>query len=244
MNAEEYPKMRELEDRYWWFVSRRRMALSWLDESAPAGRVLDLGSGTGALLQSLQPERDAWGVDFSPLALELAKERGLKNLHLGDAQDLPFPPDAFDAVVSLDTLEHVPDDRLALKEIHRVLRPGGVVILNVPAYSWLWGPHDTALHHFRRYSREELREKVEEAGFSIERLSSGVFFLFPVVVLVRLKDKLRMMVTKEEARVALPQVPEWANSFLVRMMDAESSLMTRFSLPWGSSLCLLARRKD
>lgn len=238
MNAEEYGRMRSLEDEYWWFVSRRRLALELLAENAPSGPVLDVGCGTGALLEELQKTRDADGLDFSPLALDFARSRSLTGLFQGDAQCLPFATASYQAVVSLDTLEHVPDDKAAAAEMFRVLRPGGVVILNVPAFMWLWGPHDAALHHYRRYTSGQLREVLEEAGFQVELLSCGVFFLFPVVVLRRLLDKFK----RGPAAVSLPTVPPVLNRALIALMKAEGRLMKKMPLPWGSSVTCVARK--
>jgi SAM-dependent methyltransferase len=240
VNAEEYVKMREAEDTYWWFVSRRRLAIRWLKEAAPAGKVLDVGCGPGALLADIQEDRDAYGLDFSPIAISLGTQRGLRNLVEGDAQDIPFPDGMFQAVVTLDTLEHVPDDRKALAEIHRILAPGGALILNVPAYMWLWGPHDVALHHCRRYTPTEVSARVEEAGFEVLRISSGVFVLFPVVVGIRLRDR---VFRRGRASVSLPPVPGWLNHLLVLLMDWEGRMMSRVRWPWGSSVSVLARKK-
>lgn len=230
--------MRELEDHYWWFVSRRLMAQEWLEEFCPDGKVLDLGCGTGALLQSLQETREAAGVDFSPLALEFCQSRGLKNLHEADAQALPLPDASFRAVITLDTLEHVPDDTKAMAEICRVLEPGGIVIINVPAFQWLWGPHDVALHHFRRYTPKMLKSRLEAAGFKVVRLSCGVFFFFPLVVAIRLAEKLK----RREPEVKLPKVSPGLNRLLLKIMAFEAKLMTKIPLPWGSSVCAVAMR--
>lgn len=230
--------MRELEDHYWWFVSRRSMALAWLEEFCPDGKVLDIGCGTGALLQTLQSKREASGVDFSPLALEFCHTRGLTNLFEADAQELPLPDASFQAVVTLDTLEHVPDDVKAMNEICRVLEPGGIVIINVPAFQWLWGPHDVALHHFRRYTPGMLKKRLEGAGFKVLRLSCGVFFLFPIVVAIRLVEKMN----RRKPEVRLPSVSPWLNRLLLKVMEVEVKMMSAVPLPWGSSVCAVAMR--
>lgn len=230
--------MREFEDHYWWFVSRRRVALSLLQEHCPDGKVLDIGCGTGAVLQELQASREAEGVDFSELALEFGRKRGLTGLTLADAQALPFSDGSFQAVVSLDTLEHVPDDAKALSEMARILSPGGIVILNVPAFQWLWGPHDVALMHHRRYTRAQLKQRMDEAGFDVVFASYGVFFLFPAVVVLRVLDKLR-----RREGVELPRVPNWLNRTLIGLMEAESRIMRRLPLPWGSSVVAVGRRR-
>jgi SAM-dependent methyltransferase len=239
MNVEEYAKMREAEDHYWWFVSRRRLALSLLDRFAPdAQRVLDVGSGTGALLSELQRTRWAAGLDFSPLAVEFCRKRQLQNLVVGNAEDVPFRIGSFDAVVSLDTLEHVPDHESAARGIARALKPGGVLVLNVPAFRWLWGPHDVALMHQRRYTRAEVKALLEGAGLTVEKLSYSVFLLFPVVVLIRLLDKFK----RGPAKVSLPKVSGPSNRLLVKLQDMEARWVAAGSLPWGSSVVAVARK--
>lgn len=236
MQTEEYARMRQFEDEYWWFVSRRRLALSLLQEFEPVGKVLDVGCGTGAVLAEIQKNRDAWGLDFSELALDFGRERGLLNLVHGNAESLPFADGEFSAIVTLDTLEHVPDDVKAIAEIARVLEPGGAAIINVPAFRWLWGPHDVALMHFRRYTKNELADKLTAAGLEVQWASYGVFFLFPVVVMIRVLDKLK----KRDAEVDLPKVSPGFNRFLLKLMDFEARLMRNIPLPWGSSVAAVA----
>ncbi len=241
MQTEEYQKMRDLEDHYWWFVSRRRLALSLLAEYFPDPTLgLDLGSGTGAFLSELQSKFRCLGMDFSPHALAFSKERGLVDLIQGDAERIPLHSDSIDLVVSLDTLEHVPNDVAAFDEILRVLKPGGTLILNVPAYRWLWGPHDEALMHYRRYTRKFLRERLTSAGFEVRKTSYSVFFLFPAVVASRIIEKFR----RGEAKVRLPQFPPFWNRQLVGLMDFEAKLLKWVGLPYGSSLVAVARKPE
>lgn len=239
MQTEEYAKMRSLEDRYWWFVARRELALDLVDRHLPAqGKILDIGCGTGAVLEQLQKRSWAGGVDFSPHALQFSEERGLANLTLGDAQALPYEADQFDLTISLDTIEHVPDDERALREIYRTLKPGGTFIMNVPAFRWLWGPHDVALMHFRRYTRREVADKLAKAGFEVERVNYSVFFLFPIVVLKRLSEKF----ATGEPEVKLPQVSDSLNQKLIQLMRREANLSHRLLFPWGSSVVAIARK--
>lgn len=231
--------MRALEDHYWWFVSRRRLARMLLDHWAPAVRsVLDLGCGTGAFLQELSETKEPVGVDFSAHAVEFCRERGLRLLTQADAEALPFASASFGAVVSLDTLEHVHGDVRAVTEVARVLEPGGVFIVNVPAYRWLWGPHDEALMHHRRYTRRQVRDLLETAGLKVECASYSVFFLFLTVVVIRALDKFR----RGPATVRLPKVPDWANRCLVILQDIEARLILTVPLPWGSSVVAVARK--
>ena len=239
MNTDEYAKMRALEDHYWWFVSRRRMAKALMRKYAPrAHSVLDLGCGTGAFLGELPQDVNPVGLDFSQHAVTFCRQRGLESVVQGDAQKIPFLNDVFDAVVSLDTLEHVPDDVLATKELARTLKPGGVLVMNVPAYKWLWGPHDVALMHHRRYTKGQVRRLLERAGLKVEKCSYSVFFLFPVVLVLRILEKAR----RGPAEVRLPSVPGPVNRALVILQDIETFLVLGVSLPWGSSVVAVARK--
>ncbi|CAN5384377.1 class I SAM-dependent methyltransferase [soil metagenome] len=242
MEAGEYAKMRALEDRYWWFVGRRALARSLVRLAvAPTEKpdLLDLGCGPGALLSEVAGETNSTGADFSALALEFCRERGIARLACADAQAMPFAARSFDVVTALDILEHVEDDDAAFDEIFRVLRPGGALVISVPAFRWLWGPHDMALHHFRRYTRHQVEERLRDAGFTVERLSYAVFLLFPFVIVSRIVEKFR----KGPAKASLPAVPDWTNAFLIRLLSLESRLVASgVRLPWGSSVVALARK--
>lgn len=242
MQVEEYQRLFELEDRYWWFVSRRRLALRLLKRAeVRRGQILDAACGTGAVTEQLAGVAKTVGVDISDHAFRFIKERtgkanwGRVELVKGDVQALPLQSDLFDAAVSLDTLEHVPDDRAAAAELFRALKPGGRLVVNVPAFRWLYGPHDVALMHHRRYTKAELRELLEGAGFRVELLSYSVFLLFPVVLAVRLLERRR-----GGGRISLPNVPVWMNRLLIKIMDYEGWLMTKVSLPFGSSVVAVA----
>ncbi|MCH7946160.1 MAG: class I SAM-dependent methyltransferase [Armatimonadetes bacterium] len=240
MQTEEYGKLRQAEDHYWWFVSRRRLALALLDRFANSKeRILDVASGTGAVLSELQKLGWAGGLDFSPLAVKFCQERHLPNLMVGNAEAVPVQSGTIDVVVSLDTLEHVADDEAAVSEIARVLRPGSVLVLNVPAFKWLWGPHDVALMHYRRYTKRQIRDLLERHGFKLEKLSYSVFLLFPMVILVRTIDKFRW----GPAKVSLPRVSGGINTFLVKLQDMEARWIMGGSLPWGSSVVAVARKE-
>lgn len=209
-------------------------------ERRAPGPLLDLGCGTGAATQyfvQTHPDRDVIGADFSPEALRFARGRGLDRLVMADAEALPFPDARFGAAVCLDLLEHVRDDHKAAREVFRCLEPGGIFILNVPAYRWLWGSHDVALMHYRRYSGREVRALLEGAGFQVERLSYSIFLLFPLVLAQRLVAKVR-----RSEGVKMPRVSDRMNARLIKLLDFEGGLVQRMRLPWGSSLTAVARK--
>ncbi len=248
MNTDEYAKMFALEDRYWWFVARRRLALGLLRRGRGPGepsasglpRILDLGCGTGVVLSELAAWAIPVGLDMSALALAFCRKRGLSRLAIGDGTAMPFKSGAFDAIVGLDVFEHIEDDEKAFAQTYRALRPGGRLVLSVPAFGFLWGPHDVALHHFRRYTRRQMVERLEDAGFKVERCAYSVFLLFPLVVVWRLIEKRK----PGPAQASLVALPDGANRLLVGIQGFEAWLTRWVDLPWGSSVIAVARRPE
>ena len=231
--------MYELEDTYWWFVARRELALSILRRAGLSGAtLLDVGCGTGAGQSAFAEFGTVFGVDFSQEALEFSGSRGLSLLSKANAEVLPVRSSSVDAVVTLDTIEHVADDAAALREIARVLKPGGLLLMNVPAFMFLWGPHDVALMHQRRYTTALARKAVLGAGLEIERATYSVFLLFPLVLAARVVSKLK----GGEPSAKLPDLPRWFQSFLRWVMRVELALISSVNLPWGSSVVIVARK--
>src|SRR5260370_34913669 len=188
MQAHTYAIMREVEDQHWWYVGRRRIIASWVESvcreiGKQRARILDVGCGTGANLQMLAEFGVADGVDVSAEALEFCRARGLGSVRQGAAESLPYEDAQFDLVTGLDVVEHLDDDVAGLREMFRVLRPGGRALLFVPAFMFLWGGQDDISHHRRRYTRAELQERLTAAGLAVSRASyaNNTFFL-PVLI--------------------------------------------------------------
>jgi SAM-dependent methyltransferase len=254
MNPAEYARMHALEDWYWWFVARRAAAARFLRDFAPppvAGhplRILDAGCGTGGMLDLYRswPDVEATGLDFAADALRFSRERGHARLVAGDLTALPFRSASFDVVTALDVIEHVPEDAAGVREIARVLRPGGILVASVPAYPFLWGRHDVALHHQRRYYSRPFRRLVEGAGLRTAKQTCLLTFLFPLAAPARLFARLcgtaRSEPPGKRMQAGLPRVPPAVNRALITLQNAELSVARRVSLPYGLTILLVARK--
>jgi SAM-dependent methyltransferase len=234
MEAAEYSRLFELESRHFWYAGLHALLRGALAR-AGGSRVLDAGCGTGGLLASLP---GATGVDRSPLALSFCERRGLRRIACADVARLPFADGAFDAVVSADVLYHraVADDGAALAELGRVTRPGGAVILNLPAHRALRGAHDEFVHGARRYARADVARLAARAGLSVERLTSWNCALLPAAWLARRLSRGSL----PRSDVALPPAP--LNAALSAWLRAEAALALRTGLPWGLSVFAVLRR--
>ena len=267
MNPQEYSRMHDLETKYWWFAGRRAIVSSLLHaalssrppNASSALRLLDLGCGTGANLSMLchaiaaegsTPSGHVAALDYSPLALDFASQHSGElpvSLLRGDATILPFASNAFDIVTMLDVLEHVEDDAGAVKEIFRVLKPGGAFILSVPAYQKLWSAHDEALHHFRRYEYCDLRKVLRRGGFQVWRLSFAMSLMPPVAwfwrrFILPFKPNRPRDATRHSEGAVLPAVPSAFNAALVKYLECEGRVIRRRPLKFGTSLVAIARK--
>ncbi len=242
MNPVEYERMYRYEDHYWWFVSRRELVDALVRQLplSPKAIIVDVGCGTGATAAQMQKYGMVIGVDISPLALSWSRQRGLNNLLLAAAERLPIAHESADVVVATDILEHLDDDVAVLKEFYRTLKPGGYVVVTVPAYSILWSEHDLALMHRRRYVARTLAQRSRSVGFEIVRLTYALFFLFPLALAMRLLK--RRPPPGKEPEAQLPPLPEWLNRFLIRFQRIETSLLTHLRFPWGVSVVAVLRK--
>ena len=237
----EYQAMHLVELTHWWFRGRRRLLLSFLARvgGARAGalRILDYGCGTGGNTASYARYGSVIGVEPDPHAIQLAEQRGGAFYCRANGLRLPFRNGAFDVVIASDVLEHIEDDSAALGEMARVLKPGGSMIISVPAHQWLFSYHDAALQHFRRYSKVTLRSLLGRERLRIRRLSYWNMTLFPLLSLYRLFQQRRPR-TEPRSDTRLPS--RLINEVLAVLLSAEGGLTRHVRLPWGLSLVVVA----
>ncbi len=247
MELAEYDRIAQLEERHWWYRGMRDIAGGWLQRwvwpgVAPTGRrpqVLDAGCGPGGGLRWLAPHGRVTGIDFHPLALRYAVRTG-HPLARASVLALPFAAGVFDAVTCFDVLYHaaVTDDGQALRELGRVLRPGGWLLVRVPAYDWLRGAHDRQVHTRERYTAGGLGHKLAAAGLAMRRLSYAGLSLLPPALLRRwLQGQ-----GETQSDVTLPHPA--LNRLLHGLLRAEGWWLRRATLPAGLSVLALAQQAD
>lgn len=250
MDTREYALMRQVEDHHWWFTGKHRLVANLLRAhlpKAPSGgrTLLDVGAGTGRVMELLSAFGAAYGCDLSPDALRFCRERGLA-VARADAARLPFVPGGFDAVTLLDVIYHrgVADDVAVLREVRQVLKPGGLLVLTESAHQWLYSRHDVAVHARQRYGKRELGEKLERAGFRVARLGYATCLLFPVALAVRLAGKVAGRLAGGEAAsdVTMPSAP--MNAALSAITRFEADLLPRLHLPVGLGLYAVAAKPE
>lgn len=236
-----FDRMAELDATHWWYVARRDILSEVIARTVrpprPA-RILEIGCGTGHNLSMLQRFGEVEAAELDPEARRLAEKRLGKTVHDGALPGLADQVGGgFDMIALLDVLEHVKDDRGALLAIHRMLKPGGALLLTVPINKWMWTAHDAAHHHHRRYTRNEVAALAREAGFTPQLLSPFNTLLFPPIAAVRLLGKVS---GRESADDAMPGAA--VNSLFRRIFGLEKHLVGRLPMPFGVSLVGVLRR--
>jgi SAM-dependent methyltransferase len=232
-----------VDEHHWWYRGRRRVIRAQLDQlPLPQGaRVLDAGCGSGRTLQELVDYGTVQGVELDTEAAEVARSRGHGEVLVGRLEELPFPEATFDLITCLDVIEHTPDDRATLAELRRVCRPGGWLLVTVPAYQALWSFHDEANHHFRRYSRRMLADAAVSSGWTVARMTSFNSLLLAPAAAVRLAQ--RRFGTHNGYTNDLALGPAWLNDVLEQPLRMEAGWLARGrALPFGLSLMAVLRR--
>ena len=243
MSPDAYLEMARTQECHWWFAARRQILRSQLRRlQLPADAdILEVGSGTGANVAMLAEFGRVVGLEMNEGAISLAAvasagtQGRVRFLHGRCPDDLPAKAGSFDLICLFDVLEHIQDDRETLAALLPLLRPGGRILLTVPAYQWMWSPHDEHLHHHRRYGQGAFQKTCEQAGLRVERISHFNTILFPLACLARAWEIARGRMSGA-TRTPHPLL----NGLLRRVFAFERYLLRAVSLPFGLSLLAVA----
>jgi SAM-dependent methyltransferase len=239
MQLEAYQLMAAAEETHWWFRGRRAMIRRVLETIKLPSRahVLDAGCGTGGNLPMLSQFGKVYGFEYDATARQLADARGLAIVSGGALpHEVPFAPQAFDLIGLFDVLEHLEHPVESLRALGERLAPGGALVLTVPAYQWLWGPHDELHEHKRRYSMPLLREQVKAAGLEVAYASHMNSLLLPAAVAQRVVHRF----TKHAASDLTPGAV--VNETFYRIWSLERAWIPKLRVPFGLSIIAVLRR--
>lgn len=244
------------EDKHWWFASRTRAILALLDKYVGPGkngrRVLDIGAGAGNMMHNLAQYGDEIvGLEYNPKPIPVAHERGW-DVRQGDATAMPFEDESFDLLSLLDTVEHIPDETAVFNETFRVTKPGGAMVVTVPAFMWLWSHNDVINLHQRRYTAPELKRKLIAAGWKVSYISYNNFLIFPLgagMILLRKwlgkePDMSSPHFDDDAYQVEMEPTPPLLNAILEAVGKLEVAMLKHFPLPIGTSLIAIARKPE
>lgn len=240
------------EDDHWWFASRTLVINTLMKQVLPRTtglQLLDIGCGAGNMIHHLSKYGHVKGLEVDARPVRQARLRGY-DVDLFDAQDpFPFENGTFDVATALDVIEHVDDDMAVLKEAFRVLKPGGHMVVTVPAFMFLWSHNDDINAHKRRYTAAELESKMQKAGFSLKRLSYNNFFVFPLaaplIMLRRGRNEPELAshhLQEEEYQVEMEPASPPVNTVLTMVGKVEARLIKALNLPFGTSLIAIAQK--
>lgn len=237
-------KYHDIEEWNWWFVARRQAILSLIKDTPREARILDIGCAGGPLLHELKQNgfANAAGADFSAEAVAKCKARGLEAYEM-DAQNLQFNDNTFDLLIASDSLEHLEKDEQALASWYRILKPGGRILVFVPAYMFLWSEQDTVNYHFRRYTKNELVGKMRKAGFDVKRKGYWNFAVFFPTAVFRLLQRLKNKIApSRQAKDQLSGFGALSNKILSGWMSFENKIFAASPFPCGVSAFAEARK--
>jgi SAM-dependent methyltransferase len=242
MHPDAYREMADTEARHWWFTGRRAILSSVIRRLGlpDEARILEIGCGTGGNLEMLSAFGRVSALESNQAALAIASHNtaGRFDIRAGRCpRDIPFAKESFDLVCLFDVLEHIEQDVATLDAVGTLLARGGHAVVTVPAYRWLWSAHDEFLHHKRRYSAAELREKISAAGLRVAELTYFNSLLFPLAAAVRIKE--RLLNQDRASGTAIPLQP--INTLFHMVFSAERFLVGRLPLPFGVSMMAVLR---
>lgn len=237
-----YEKFFNMEKEHWWFQARKDIVLKLISlhiELKKNFKIMDIGCGTGMMLEEIKNKFSitAIGIDNSEEAVRFSKKRGL-NIILSSAEKIEQNSESIDLIMALDLIEHIENDIASLKEFNRVLKKNGYVLLTVPAFNCLTSAHDVINEHKRRYQLGELKNKVEEAGFKVIKISYYNSLLFLPILIVKVIKKITI-----DKHDHLKKENYIVNAVLNKIFSSETFLLKYFDLPIGASIICLAKKK-
>jgi SAM-dependent methyltransferase len=239
-----YALMASLEENHWWFAARRTISESIIRQlKLPLGaRILDAGCGTGGNLAMLSRFGQVDAMELDDQARQMANAKGIARVLSGRLPDkVPYQQEQFDLIALLDVLEHVEDDRNTLRCLGSLLKPGGYLLISVPAFPFLWSAHDDVHYHKRRYFLDALKAKLENTGLEITYASYFNTLLFPLIFSARLLGKLRIH-KRESGDLKMPH--PFINQLLFTLFSSERFVLGRWKFPFGVSAMAIARKKN
>jgi SAM-dependent methyltransferase len=241
MHIDEYRKLAETEDKMWYFHAlNRRMLIPLGPWQGRQAKVLDAGCGTGGLIRALQKYSPDWsitGLDFSPIACAYARETTRAEIVEGSITELPFAAESFDILTCADVISQVTDGTSAIKEFARVLRPNGVLVINVAAYQWMWSYHDDTCETQHRYRRSELVKMVKSLGLVPLQATYANMLIFPMII------ARRKVFPPSAATSDVQTYPSIIENLFGRISQLEQAWLQRgASFPTGCSVFVSAKK--
>ena len=247
MQEQDFELLYELEENYWWFPAMRQITDTIVSRELdrPNLRILDAGCGTGFNLgyYAAGNSRDVYGLDIASAALKHVRKRGFIKVAQASITEIPFKSETFDMAFSFEVVTQTPYEThdASLRELHRVLKPGGHLFIRVPAFMWLWSSHDEELEVRYRYTRDELAKRMAAAGFFVEWTSYANGFLFPVILARRFLKHIGIGGGTDVK--PLPRGLQWLDGIFRRVLASEAKVFRRGRrLPFGLSLICYARK--
>ncbi|MBD2188945.1 class I SAM-dependent methyltransferase [Pseudanabaena mucicola] len=241
METKLYQEMYDVESKHWWFRARRDILTNLVLQCISQGNILDVGCGTGFILEALQTayagKCETWGIDISEMAVQVCHAKGLIQVRQGVLENNALPAHYFDLVMFLDIIEHLDHDLSILLEAKYYLKSQGQILITVPAYQFLWSAHDEIHHHKRRYTKKQLTEILQQAGYEVVFSSYFNTFLFPLIAIARFIGNLLDRHHTSDASLPTALV----NQSLYKIFGWEKNLLPYLSFPFGVSIICLAR---
>ena len=237
-----YQDLYELEDIHWWHKAKRKLVSLLLEKylNGKPSKILDIGCGTGKNLEVFSKFGQVFGIDNSTDAIAFCKKRGLKGVTLGSIEKIPYKNSSFEIITALDVLEHV-DDSKALREISRILKKEGVLIITVPAFQWLWSKWDEVLYHKRRYTEKTLSKILKNNGFKIVKTSYIYSFLVLPSLIIR---GIKKIFYKDYYPSDFKLSNKIINDFLITLANIERIFIINFKIPFGTSVVAVAKKNN